>query len=169
MSTMTNLFETMNQERTLLLDAITTLPEALLDEKGVVGEWSIKNVLAHLTGWERIVTDFLPDRLATGSRPAIFAIMSADEDAWNAQQVASCEYLMPKEQLGEFERARQALLQVLHDVGEEAINRQCPWPEWQGTLATYILEQVGGHECEHREAVLAAVERLRERLRTQEE
>jgi|SRR5215469_14039470 len=169
MSTMTNLFEKLIQERTLLLDAITTLPEALLDEKGVVGEWSIKNVLAHLTGWERIVEDFLPDRLATGIRPAVFSIMSADEDAWNAQQVASGEHLTPKEQLGEFERARQALVQVLDDAGEEALNRQCPWPEWQGTLATYILEQVGDHECEHREAVLAAVERLRERLKTQEE
>ncbi len=169
MSTMTNLFETLNQERTILLDAIATLPEALLDEKGVVGEWSIKNMLAHLTNWERIVTDFLPDRLATGSRPAIFSIMSADEDAWNAQQVASREHLTPQEQLGEFERTRQALLQVLYDAGEEALNRPCPWPEWQGTLATYILEQVGGHECEHREATLAAVERLRERLRTQGE
>jgi DinB superfamily len=168
MSTMTNLFETLNQERTILLDAITPLPEAFLDEKGIVGEWSIKNVLAHLTGWERTVTDFLPDRLATGSRPAIFAILSADEDAWNAQEVASREHLTPKEQLDEFERARQGLLQMLHDTGEEALNRQNPWPEWQGTLATYILEQVGGHESEHREATLAAVERLRERLSTQE-
>jgi hypothetical protein len=169
MSTMMNLFETMNQERTILLDAITTLPEGLLDKKGEVGEWSIKNVLAHLTGWERIVTDFLPERLATGNRPHILAAMSADEDAWNAQQVASCEYLTPKEQLDEFERTRQALLQVLHDLGEEALNRQHPWPEWQGTLATYILEQVGSHEREHQEAVLAAADRLRERLKSQEE
>src|SRR5215471_18728738 len=98
MSTKTNLFETMNQERAMLVDAIVTLPEALLDEKGVVGEWSIKNVLAHLTGWERIVTDFLPDRLATGKRPAVFAVMDAEEDRWNARQVASQEHLTPKEQ-----------------------------------------------------------------------
>ncbi len=169
MSTMTNLSETLNQERTILLDAIMTLPETFLDEKGVVGEWSIKNVLAHLTSWERVVTDFLPGRLATGSRPHNLSVMSADEDAWNAQQVASREHLTPKEQLDEFQRTRQALLQVLYDVGEEALNRQHPWPEWQGTLATYILEQVGDHEREHREAVLASVERLRERLRRQEE
>ncbi len=169
MSTMTNLFETLKRERTILLDAITTLPEALLDEKGVVGEWSIKNVLAHLTSWERVVTDFLPERIATGSRPHILAIMSAEEDGWNAQQVASREHLTPREQLDEFQRTRQALLQVLHELGEEALNRQHPWPEWQGTLETYILEQVGGHEREHREAVLAAVEQLRERPRTQDE
>ena len=169
MSTMTNLFETLNQERTILLDAITTLPETFLDEKGVVAEWSIKNVLAHLTSWEQVVTDFLPDRLATGRRPHILSVMSADEDGWNAQQVASREQLTPREQLDEFQRTRQALLQVLYDGGEEALNRQHPWPEWQGTLATYMLEQVGDHEREHREAVLAAVERLRERLRSQEE
>jgi len=169
MTTMTKLFETMNQERTMLLDAITTLPEGLLDEKGVVGEWSIKNVLAHLTDWESVVTSFLPDRIATGNRPHILSVMSADEDAWNAQEVASREHLTPMEQLDEFQRTRQALLQVLSDAGEEALNRQHPWPEWQGTLATYILEQVGDHEREHREAVLAAIEHLRERLRTQEE
>lgn len=169
MSTMTKLFETMNQERTMLLDAITTLPEGLLDEKDVVGEWSIKNVLAHLTGWEKIVIDFLPERLATGNRPHIFSVMNADQDGWNAQQVASCEHLTPMEQLDDFQRTRQALLQVLHDLGEEALNRQHPWPEWQGTLAIYIDEQVGGHEREHLEAVLAAAEHLRERLRTQEE
>jgi hypothetical protein len=169
MSTMMNLFETMNRERTILLDAITTLPEGLLDEKGEVGEWSIKNVLAHLTSWERIVIDFLPERLATGNRPHIFSVMSADQDAWNAQQVASREHLTPKEQLDEFEQTRQALLQLLYDLGEETLNRQHPWPEWQGTLAAYILEQVGGHEREHQEAVLAAAERLRERLKSQEE
>jgi hypothetical protein len=161
MTTMTKLFETLNQERALLLDALKSLPDALLDQKGVVGAWSIKNVLTHLTGWERIVTDFLPERLATGKRPTILSVIGSDEDTWNAQQVASCERLTPQEQLDEFTRTRQALFQVLHDLGEESLNRQHPWPEWEGTLATYILEEVGGHEDEHREAVLAAVERLR--------
>ena len=50
MSTLTNLFEALSQERAILLDTLKSLPDALLDQKGVVGEWSIKNVLAHLTG-----------------------------------------------------------------------------------------------------------------------
>ena len=161
MSTMTNLFETLSQERAILLDALKSLPDALLDRKGVVGEWSIKNVLAHLAGWEHVVTQFLPERLARGIEPEILSVMGADEDAWNAQQVNSAERFTPKEQLEEFERTRQALFQVLRDVGEEALNRQHPWPEWEGTLATYIFEEIGGHEREHREAVLTAVERLR--------
>ena len=159
MSTLTNLFEALSQERAILLDTLKSLPDALLDQKGVVGEWSIKNVLAHLTDWESVVTHFLPERLASGIRPEILSVIGADEDAWNAQQVASRERLTPKEQLDEFAQTRQALFQVLSNVGEKALNRQHPWPEWEGTLATYILEEIGGHEREHREAVLAAAER----------
>jgi hypothetical protein len=159
MSTMTNLFETLSQERAIFLDALKNLPDALLDQKGVVGEWSIKNVLAHLTGWESVVTHLLPERLASGIKPEILSVIGADEDAWNAQQVASHEQFTPEEQLDEFEQTRQALFHVLSNVGEEALNRQHPWPEWEGTLATYIFEEIGGHEREHREAVLAAVER----------
>lgn len=159
MSTLTNLFEALSRERTILLDTLKSLPDALLDQKGVVGEWSIKNVLAHLTGWESVVTRFLPERLASGIRPEILSVIAADEDAWNAQQVASREQLTPKEQLDEFEHTRQALFQVLSNVGEEALNRQHPWPEWEGTLATYLLEEIGGHEREHCKAVLAAAQR----------
>ena len=69
MSTLTNLFEALSQERAILLDALKSVPDALLDQKGVVGEWSIKNVLAHLTSWESVVTHFLPERLASASDP----------------------------------------------------------------------------------------------------
>ncbi len=159
MSTLTNLFEALSQERAILLDTLKSLPDALLDQKGVVGEWSIKNVLAHLTGWESVVTHFLPERLASGIRPEILSVIAVDEDAWNAQQVASREQLTPKEQLDEFEQTRQALFQVLSNVGEEALNRQHPWPEWEGPLATCMLEEIGGHEREHCKAVLAAAQR----------
>ena len=160
MSTMTNLTDSLNQERAMLLDAIKDLPDDFLERKGVIGEWSIKNVLAHLVSWERAVTDFLPERIATGVRPAIFAVIDDDEDGWNAKQVASREHLTVQEQLDELQQSRQALLQVLRTTGEETLNREHPWPEWKGTVAAYVLESVGGHEGEHREAVLAAVKQL---------
>jgi uncharacterized damage-inducible protein DinB len=162
MSTMTKLFEPLNRERAALLDAIKDLPDDFLERKGVVGDWSIKNVLAHLVAWESAVTDFLPGRIATGARPAIYAVIGDDEDGWNDKQVASREHLTAREQLDEFQQSRQALLQVLHTIGEETLNRERPWPEWQGTLAAYVLDSVGGHESEHREAVLAGVRQLRD-------
>jgi uncharacterized damage-inducible protein DinB len=162
MSTMTNLFESLSQERAALLDAIKGLPNDLLDQKGVVGEWSIKNVLAHLVAWERAVTEFLPERIASGTRPAIFAVIGDDDDGWNAQQVALREHLTPQLQLDEFERTRQALLQVLRNAGEETLNREHPWKEWDGTVAAYVLDSIGGHESEHRVDIVAGIARLRD-------
>ncbi len=162
MSTTTNLFESLSQERTIFLDAIGELSDARLEQKGVVGEWSIKNVLAHLVDWERAVTDFLPERIASGATPAIFAVIGDDEDGWNAQQVALREGLTPREQLDEFEQSRQALLQVIRAIGEETLNRKHPWKGWDGTVAAYVLDSIGGHESEHREAVLAAIKQLQD-------
>src|SRR5579863_10480620 len=113
MSTMTDLLASLSQERAALLDAIKDLPGDFLERKGVVGEWSIKNVLGHLVAWESAVTNFLPGRIATGARPAIFALIGDDEDGWNAREVDSREHLTAREQLDEFEQSRQALLQVL--------------------------------------------------------
>ncbi len=159
MSTLATLLATLDQERALLLDAIKNVPDEVLTLKGVVGAWSIKNVLAHLADQERLVAQVLPQRLATGITPEIVSIINADADAWNAKQIEASEHLTLYEQLQQLEQARQALIQVLCDVGEEALNRQHPWPEWEGTVAEYILHVVVEHEREHREAMLARLRR----------
>ncbi len=156
MSTLTNLLATLEQERALLLDAIKKAPDEALTLKGVVGTWSIKNVLAHLTDQERLVVQVLPQRLATGITPEIVSIINVDADAWNAKQIEASERLTLNEQMKQLEQARQALVQVLRDVGEEALDRQHPWPEWEGTVAEYILQVVVEHERGHRDAITTA-------------
>jgi len=159
MSTLTNLIATLDKERALLLNAIKKVPDEALTLKGIVGAWSIKNVLAHLADQERLVAQVLPQRLATGITPEIVSIINADADAWNAKQIEASEHLTFYEQLNQLEQARQALVQVLHDLGEESLNRQHPWPEWEETVAEYIFQVVVEHEREHRETMLAALER----------
>jgi hypothetical protein len=160
MSATNDVIESLTSSRHALLEAIAGLPDATLNQKGVVGEWSIKNVLAHMAAWEQVVTGFLPERLATGAKPAIFAQMT-DEDAWNEKTVAEHEHLSPQEQMQHLATAREALLQLIRGLGDEALNRQHPWPEWEGTLAAYFWESIGSHDQEHQEAMQAAVERLR--------
>ncbi len=89
MSTLSNLFAILEHERTLLLDAIKKAPDEALTLKGLVGTWSIKNVLAHLADQERLLVQVLPERLATGITPEIVSVINADADAWNAKQISS--------------------------------------------------------------------------------
>ncbi|HEY7126228.1 MAG TPA: DinB family protein [Ktedonobacterales bacterium] len=160
MSATSDVIESLTRSRHTLLETFAGLSNATLDQKGVVGEWSIKNVLAHVAAWEQTVTGFVPERLATGAKPAIFAQMT-DEDTWNEKEVARHEHLTPQEQVQQLAAAREALLQLIRGLGDEALNRQHPWPEWKDTLAAYLLDSIGGHEQEHLEAMQAAVGRLR--------
>src|SRR5215813_7885789 len=98
MSATSDVIESLNRTRETLLETFAGLPDATLNQKGVVGEWSIKNVLAHVAAWEQTVTGFLPERLATGAKPAIFTQMS-DEDAWNEKTVTQHEHLSPQQQI----------------------------------------------------------------------
>lgn len=38
------------------MDSSTFLPESLMDEPGVSGQWSIKDILAHVAAWDRETT-----------------------------------------------------------------------------------------------------------------
>lgn len=161
MFTLTTLCESLRPNYDRLLHTLRDLPDNFFNQPGVLGAWSIKNVIAHLTSWEELAARFLPERLATGRTPATLLAINADEHAWNAQQVALREHLTPLEQLEAFERTRQALLQMLRDLGEDMLNQPQPWLEWPGTLAEFILQDIGGHEREHGDAILAAVQRWR--------
>ena len=158
MSTLINLLAALGRERALLLEAVQQMPDEALTRKGVLGAWSIKNVLAYLADQERLVAQVLPQRLTTGVAPQIVTLINADADAWNASQIQASESLTFSEQVQQLEQARQALVQMIQDVGEQALNRRHPWPEWEGTAAEYILEVVGEHEREHRTSLLASLD-----------
>jgi hypothetical protein len=160
MSTTSDLIETLTRERAALLEIVEGLDDAALDRKGVVGAWSIKNVLAHLAAWEGVVVGITPARLATRVKPEILRAINADEDAFNAEQVGLRERLSPADQFAELETTRAALLRLFEDLGDETLARRNPWPEWEGTLAEYFLANICEHEREHRDDMQAAVARL---------
>ena len=131
------LIATLTTQRQGLLDALTDLTDEQLDTKGTVGDWSIKNALAHLTAWEQVVTQITPERLRTGVYPEALRAINADEDADNARETAAREHLTPTEQLAEFAQARADLATMIHSLGDDALAREHPWPEWDPPLTIY--------------------------------
>lgn len=162
MPTGDELFDALSREQQLLLDTLQLCTDDQLNQKDVVGDWSVKNVLAHLVAWEEIVLETLPERLATGQRPAIFNTIHEDddEDDFNARAVAEREHLTPAEQIFALTNTRAQFVNYLRSQGEETLQRQHPWAGWNGTLAEYILAAICDHEQEHCDAICAAVATL---------
>jgi len=149
MTTLNDALAELGRTRAELLAVVDGLDEAALDRKGVIGTWSVKNVLAHIAAWEAWVVQALPVRMSTGTTPEDFRQRVEDEDRFNSEEVAEREELTPDEQLMELERTRAELLAYLGSLDAAALGRKHPWDTWEATLPEYLLAALPEHEAEH--------------------
>jgi len=91
-----------------LLDAIGGLSSDELT-RPVVGDWSVKDLLTHISSWEEQVCADLR-RLARGHMPALLHVQAEEIDHWN-EMIMSLRRNFPVEQaLDELESGRAELL-----------------------------------------------------------
>ncbi len=118
--------------------------------KEIYTGWTIRELLAHITGWDDATIASLRAHLA-GQEPATPADRGIEE--YNKGTVSTREDLDLDHVLKEFRQTRQELRQLLLDMPEEAFTSKLvvPWGE-TGTV-TQLIEVFVGHEEEHTEAI----------------
>jgi uncharacterized protein (TIGR03083 family) len=79
------LLERLDGAWTALVESYAGLPDARLVEPGVVDDWSVKDVLAHVTAWEEEALKHLPLVIGGGTPPRYAA--QGGIDAFNARAV----------------------------------------------------------------------------------
>ncbi|HET7093622.1 MAG TPA: maleylpyruvate isomerase N-terminal domain-containing protein, partial [Thermomicrobiales bacterium] len=80
--TRTQLLKRLDAAWQAFLTSYAGLPVARLTEPGVVGDWSVKDVIAHVTTWEEEALTHLPTILA-GGEPPRYAAQYGGLDAFN--------------------------------------------------------------------------------------
>jgi hypothetical protein len=80
---MQRLLERLEAAWTALGDAYAGLDDAQLVEPGVVDDWSVKDIVAHVTTWEQEALEHLPLIIAGGTPPRYAA--QGGIDAFNAR------------------------------------------------------------------------------------
>jgi hypothetical protein len=112
--------------------------------------WTIREMLAHLSGWDDAVIAFIKS-LLEGSEPATPAALGVDY--YNAQTVATREGLDYDHIYREYLQTRTVLLDLLRSLPEEQIHATyvLPWGD-PGTVVD-IVHIFGPHEEEHAEDV----------------
>jgi uncharacterized protein (TIGR03083 family) len=84
----------------------------------MLGDWSVKDILAHVASWEEFA---LPDlrRAAKGRMPALASFREAEVDDWN-RALMSLRRNFPLDQvMGELEEYREATMAALDAVPDE--------------------------------------------------
>ena len=80
---MQRLLDRLEAAWTALRDSYAGVPDARLVEPGVVDDWSVKDILAHVTTWEEEALEHLPLIIAGGTPPRYAA--QGGIDAFNAR------------------------------------------------------------------------------------
>jgi hypothetical protein len=104
-------------------DSFADLPDSRLTEPGVTGDWSVKDILAHVSIWEDEAIKHLPHIIAGGTPPR-YSVTYGGIDAFNAQMVAQRRALSLAEVLRQLDDTHQRLLDVVQQMPEEQITRE---------------------------------------------
>ena len=80
---LSKLLRKIDAEWTALHESFAGLSDAQLVEPGVVGDWSVRDLMAHVTTWEQEALTHLSE-VARGHRPPTYAGAHGGIDAFNA-------------------------------------------------------------------------------------
>jgi DinB family protein len=123
------------------------LSDAQLTAPGVTGQWSVKDMIAHVTWWEEEALKHLP-LILTGGRPPRYSTQYGGIDAFNAQMTERTRGLSLSDVLRQLEDTHRRLIDYVHSAPEEQFTRETRFRR-RLRLDTY------GHYPKHAEAIRA--------------
>jgi hypothetical protein len=133
------------EARKELLGAI----EGLTDEqmtKRVVGDWSVKDLLAHVASWDEVgLIDM--QRLARGDAPALAAFDIQRVDEFNAMLMSLRRHFSLDQARRELDMSHNALLEAVSRLPDSAFA--------EGQFARGMLQIWAYHDTEHTEDIQA--------------
>jgi uncharacterized protein (TIGR03083 family) len=150
----TELIDLIHAERDRLEGALARLTEAQMTEPGIVGRWSTKDILSHLTFWEQKMLH----RLRTGIVPQPAPGQTWDQmtDEMNEQNWTTTRSKALNTVLDEFHASHEEVLKYLETIGEEEMNDPNRYEWYPGEpIWRYIAADTYEHYREHAEPILA--------------
>ncbi|HET7089890.1 MAG TPA: DinB family protein [Anaerolineae bacterium] len=99
------------------------LSDSQLTEPGVMGNWSVKDILAHVTTWEEEALKYLP-LIIKGGRPLRYSTKYGGIDAFNAQMTEQKRGLSLSDVLRQLDETHRRLIDYIQSAPEEQFTRE---------------------------------------------
>ncbi len=151
----TQLLAALEENRAQLFAVLEGLTEEQLTTIPVIGEWTIKDAVGHISYWEQVIHDHVRESYAQGRpRP-----QRADEteEFVNPREAAKRKHWPWARVRAEFENTRRALIERVEGLSELDLSFQVPNP-WLNeqrfySVAQMIQEDAVGHCRGHTEQI----------------
>ncbi len=149
MSTLEDLLDNLDAARERTLMALETLPDEALVAPGVIGRWSVADLLSILTAWDaEVVTGLL--RLQQGKAPEKLLVALANPDLYNAARYQDAQGRGLDVIFEDFQGARLHLEEWLGELSERALTDSRHYKALNGqSLARLVARATYEHEARY--------------------
>ena len=144
-----NATELLDNSHMMIIQALDNLPESEWDTPHVCGEWSIKELVAHLASYEHALVDALNTFL--GHEPTPYLLKSLQNGAaFNTQEVEKRRYDTAQHVLDEYNDTQVQTTSLLAQIPAEKVLQAgtMPWYHKDHCLND-LITIVYNHTCEH--------------------
>ncbi len=146
-----------------LLRTLEGLPEDAWEDAGVVGGWSVKDIIAHLASFELVLTEVLGSLLDAETPTPTVKLMGSQQD-FNDRQVALRQDQTSKEALAEYENCHARVVALAQKLPLDAFQQNgiLPWYGENYDLEDFIVYTFYGHKREHAAQIALYKRRLKD-------
>ena len=147
------LIRQLEDEHDNFLELIEDLPDEILLKTGVIDNWSIKDIIAHITMWEAQLVTFLW-QAKQGQKPNTAQLSSISEDELNQKWYLQNVTRGLEQILEDFYAIRTQTIRRVQPFSEHELNdpKRFAWLKGK-TLITIIAESSFAHEAEHADQI----------------
>jgi hypothetical protein len=146
-----------------ICEAIDGLADHEWELPNVVGQWSVKDLIAHLAAYEQVLVDLFSTLLCLGRpTPTLDRFREQYVLAFDEDEVARRQATTAAATLAEYETAHAQTIFLLSQV-PEALSREQGVMPWEGSpydLEDFLIYTAYGHKQEHAAQIAAWRDRL---------
>jgi hypothetical protein len=131
-------------ERQALESILEGLSNAQLTQPGVVADWSIKDILAHIAAWERLAQDRI--HAALTGEPLKFPVITGLDfvDKFNAEVYEKNKDIPLEEIQSEFRASHHDFVRQIESLDETFLPQKLPF-DWAGDLTVQVIISSNTH------------------------
>ncbi len=149
------LLDALEDGREQLIEAIDDLSDEALTEPGVVGDWSVKDILAHLNAWEAELIKLLW-QARQGQKPTVAQVEDSEIDARNQAYYEQSRQRPLERVLADFEGIRHQTIRRVEAFSNKELTDPARFAWLKGrALWERIAEDSYAHDAEHATDILA--------------
>lgn len=149
-----NINEVLDNSHVAVIEATDDLPEGMWDLPVADGEWSSKDILAHLTSREALLIDVLKTFQGEQPSPYILRWMEG-QDRFDADAVQSHSYQTAQEVVNEYQDAQLQSSSLLSALPAELVTEQDSMPWLQSPMSlTDFVQSHADHSNKHAHSIV---------------